>query len=402
MSSNWFSSSNSNSNSNSSSISKTYFNCLLATHNNILQCTIDKLIPRQGGPKIRFKNCAILCLTIDLDTAKMVEETGIQDLGTYKFTLELVYDGLLSVDEDSKRSNDKPYYVKDDSVGFTDKIGNITFNPVIDFIGGDRILNLLPKDISALKNKLGLDAIRFYIVRHGQAEHNEKKFNPAGMGLKLDTSVTSEGQVQAAQAAAALGAILSKSGSNEHISLVFASDLQRTRQTLLPFFQKPYVMPLDTIIVDPCANELATNGDGTGNCWEKTASIKLQARENFPACTPQTCLVIKTSSGQNINIDWQLYSLFYKYSKNNIRDYPKPSDSPNCADTNMIAMAVFYLLNLYNPISSNDEPEYKIEEGGHIMLGGRKTRNRNRNYKKKTIRRVRDKRRSKSYEKYRK
>ena len=385
----------------SSSISKKYFNCLLATHNNILQCTIDKLMPRQGGPKIRFKNCAILCLTIDLDTAKIVEETGIQDLGSYKFKLELVYDGLLSVAEDSKRSNDKPYYVKDDSVGFTDNIGNRTFIPVTDFIGGDRILNLLPKDISALKNKLGIDAIRFYIVRHGQAEHNEKKFNPAGMGLKLDTSVTSEGQVQAAQAAQALGAILTKSGPNEHISLVFASDLQRTRQTLLPFFQKPYVMPLDTIIVDPCANELATNGDGTGNCWEKTASTLLQARENYPDCTPKTCQVIKSLSGENINIDWRLYSLFYKYSKNNIRGYQKSSDSPNCADTNMVAMAIFYLLNLYNPSSSIDEVEYDIEDG-HIMLGGRKTRNRNRNYKKKTIRRVRGKRRSKSYGKYRK
>lgn len=389
------------SSSSSISVSKKYFNCLLATHNNILQCTIDKLMPRQDGIKIRFKNCAILCLTIDLDTAKIVEETGIKDLKVYKFKLELVYDGLLSVDEDSKRSDDKPYYVKDYNVGFTDNIGNRFFNPITDFIGEDRILNLLPKDLNALKNKLGIDAIRFYIVRHGQAEHNEKKFNPAGMGLKLDTSVTTEGQVQAAQAAQALGAILTKSGPNEHISLVFASDLQRTRQTLLPFFQKPYVMPLDTIIIDPCANELASNGDGTGNCWEKTASTLLQARENYPACNPETCPTIKSLSGENINIDWRLYTLFYKYSKNGVRGYPTAKDRPNCADTNMVAMAVFYLLNLYNPSSSIDEPEYDIEEGGHIMLGGSKSRskNKNRKHKKKTIRRVRGKRRSKSYKK---
>jgi broad specificity phosphatase PhoE len=366
------------SSSSSSSSSKKYFNCLLATHNNILQCTIDKLIPRKGGPKIRFKNCAILCLTIDLDS--------------YQFKLELVYDGLLSEEESEKVSEDKPYYIKDN----TNEDKYKTFDPITDFISKDRILNLLPIDISALKNKLEADAIRFYIVRHGQAEHNEKKFfSTSRWGAKIDTSVTQLGQQQATEAASEFENIL---GPNQHIDIVFASDLQRTRQTLLPFFELPNVILQKTIIIDPCANELGLNGDGTGNCWEETASSwKKLSRENYPDCTPKTCPVIKSLTGDNISIDWRLYSIFYKQYKKNIRGYPDSEDHPNCADTNMIAMAVFYLLNLYKPIAQ--EPEYEIEydESGNIMAGGRKTRNRkrNRNYKKKTIRRVRGKSRGK-------
>jgi hypothetical protein len=349
-------------------------------------------MPRQGGVKIRFKNCAILCLTIDLDTTKIVQKTGINDLGSYKFKfkLELVYNGLLSEEESEKVSDKKPYYVKEDINEEKYK----TFIPITDFISRDRILNLLPIDISALKNKLEADAIRFYIVRHGQAEHNEKKFfSRSRWGAKLDTSVTQLGQQQATEAASEFENIL---GPNQHIDIVFASDLQRTRQTLLPFFQLPNMILQKTIIIDPCANELGLKGDGTGNCWEKTASSFSQlSRENYPDCTPKTCPVIKSLTGDNITIDWRLYSIFYKYYKNNIRGYPNSKDQPNCANTNMFSMAVFYLLNLYKPIAQ--EPEYKIEydESGNIMAGGRKTRNRKRNYKKKTIRRVRGKSRGK-------
>ena len=393
------------SSSSSSSSSKKYFNCLLATHNNILQCTIDKLIPRQGGVKIRFKNCAILCLTIDLDTTKIVQKTGITDLGSYKFKLELVYNGLLSEEESEKISDEKPYYVKEDINEAEYKF----FNPITDFITDDKILNLLPIDISTLKNKLEADAIRFYIVRHGQAEHNDKnflnkfkfreKFNPkgalAGLGGIIDTSVTQLGQQQATEAASEFENIL---GPNQHIDIVFASDLQRTRQTLLPFFELPNVILQKTIIIDPCANELGLNGDGTGNCWEETASSRKKlSRENYPDCTPKTCPVIKSLTGDNITIDWRLYSIFYKHYKKNIRGYPDSRDYPNCANTNMISMAVFYLLNLYKPIAQKPEYEIEYDEDGNIMVGGRKTRNRkrNRNYKKKTIRRVRCKSRGK-------
>jgi broad specificity phosphatase PhoE len=370
---------------NNSSNNKKSFNCLLATHNNILQCNIDKLIPNESGVKIRFKNCAILCLTIDLNT--------------HKFTLELVYDGLLSEKENAKVSENKPYYVKQvfepNTMGYTQ--GHKLFVPVTKIIdSNNKLFNLLPEDLTGLRNKLDIDVIKIYIVRHGQAEHNEKKFNLSGFGLKLDTSVTQLGREQASQAAKALADFLSP---GEDINIVFASDLQRTRQTLLPFFQWPYVMPLKTIVIDPCANELATNGDGTGNCWEKTASQKLQARENYPACNPQSCPTIKALSGDDITIDWSLYSVFYN---NIIRGYPKSTDRPNCADTNMIAMAVFYLLNLYKIEGRQSENGIQGEivsntdTNGHISIGGAKTkRQRYKTQRKQTTRKVRNKNRGK-------
>ena len=198
---------------------------------------------------------------------------------------------------------------------------------------------------ATVNNVNGKNVINFYIVRHGQAEHNEKKFNPAGFGLKYDTSVTSVGQMQAATSAKALKDILDR--NDETINIVFASDLARTRQTALPFFSIFSTRMLDPkIIIDPCSNELSTNGDGNGNCYEKNAKLTIKALENFPNCTPETCRSIQTSNGQNINIDWSLYKAFYKNSVRSASE--KLTDEPNCKDTNMIAMAIFYLLNTFS------------------------------------------------------
>lgn len=298
------------------------FNCLLVTHNSILQCNIDKLSPRQGNTKIRFMNCAILCLTLDLNTGN--------------FTINLVYNGLLSEEERAKISSKRPYYTNENF----QNPGYMTFTPINSKITDDnRLLNLLPSDLNVLKTKLGVDKINFYIVRHGQAEHNEKKWNKSGFGLQLDTSVTQEGQQQALQAARALKNILKR----QNIDQVLTSDLRRTRDTALPFFSILNILPRKIIII-PCANELESNGDGSGNCNQVSARQMFNPRENYPACTPQTCPSMFDTinlTESPIDIDWSLYSTFYK---NKMRGYPNLTDHPNCKDTNMISMAVFYLL----------------------------------------------------------
>jgi broad specificity phosphatase PhoE len=323
------------------------FNCLLVTHNNIIQCFIEKLRP--SAQKVRFKNCAILCLSLDLETKQ--------------FKIELVFNGLLSDKETNKISIDKPYYVKEvfspNSLGYNE--GDILFEPII---GNISLLNILPEDLDRLRNKTEKNVINFYIVRHGQAEHNEKKINLSGFGLKRDTSVTSIGQMQATTSAKALKSILDR--NDETINIVFASDLARTRQTAMPFFT---IMMLDPkIIIDPCSNELSTNGDGTGNCYEKNAKITVKALENFPDCTPETCKSIKTMSGAEIAIDWSLYRAFYSSNKNSVRSYSeKLTDKPNCKDTNMIAMAIFYLLNK-DMAPKIEGKQSRLEEG--ISIGG--------------------------------
>jgi len=306
-------------------------NCLLITHNNILQCFIEKqrliLGLQNDERKIRFKNCAILCLTLNLTS--------------YNFTIELIYDGLLSEDEERNVSEERPYYVT-----FKTQIyqGNealyVPFEPIQGVISDKtKELNLLPIDLSQLKDKFETDTIKFYIVRHGQAEHNEKKCNMAGCSLKLDTDITEEGARQAYYSARALTGIL----EDETIDIVCASDLQRTRQTVLPFIsQFDIVSP--KIVIIPCINELNNSGND-GDCYEKSSNSSLlgskSSRENYPACTPETCPSIKSQDG-DINIDWSLYSLFYD---NKMRSYPNLTDKPNCKDTNMVSMTVFYLLN---------------------------------------------------------
>lgn len=306
-------------------------NCLLITHNSILQCFIEKqrviLGLQNDERKIRFKNCAILCLTLNLTS--------------YNFTIELVYDGQLSEDENRKVSEERPYYVTLKTQIYQGYEGlYVPFEPIQGRISDEtKVLNLLPNDLDELKTKYNTDIIKFYIVRHGQAEHNEKKWNKAGFSLKLDTNITEAGARQAYFSARALTGIL----EDETIDIVCASDLQRTRQTVLPFISQFDIVSQKIVIV-PCANELNNSGND-GDCYEKSSNSSLlgskSSRENYPACTPETCPSIKSQDG-NINIDWSLYSLFYD---NKMRSYPNLTDKPNCKDTNMVSMTVFYLLN---------------------------------------------------------
>jgi broad specificity phosphatase PhoE len=304
--------------------------CLIVSHNNRIQCFVDKLLNKMNTDrKIRFRNAAILCLTINLVK--------------HGFELELVYDGELSPKEQKKVSLERPYYTKEviDSNNSDINDGIETFTK----INGDiNKLNLLREDMTDLKKKLKSDKLVFYIVRHGQAEHNEPGYNlQAKAHLQLDTSITQLGKEQAVNAAINLARILNLNGQRQHINEVFVSDLQRTWQTAGPFFENQ-LTKTDTIIVDPCASEIETQGDGTGNCDTKSGNknvLQKLHRENYPSTAYKEGITFGAQA-QTINIERALYSTFYK---NKIRGYSNLNDIPNCKSTNMISMAVYYLLN---------------------------------------------------------
>ena len=350
--------------------------CLIVSHNYRIQCFADKLLSgKTNERKIRFKNAAILRLTIDLEQ------------GT--FVLELVHDGELSDKEESAVSATRPYYT---SINSIDNDGLVYFGQID---GNINKFNLLPEDLTKLKQKLKSNKLVFYIVRHGQAEHNEPGYNlQAKLHLKLDTSVTAPGQIQALNAATNLERIL----NGQQINEVFVSDLQRTWETAGPFFSKNLVST-DTIIIDPCASEIETKGDGRGNCDTKSANkydVQKLGRENYPACTPNACKT-RVLGNKTINIDWTLYSAFYQ---NKMRGFSNLKDIPNCKSTNMIAMAVYYLLNKdeflndsnLNQLYSRNENENENEIEGTIEIGGGKTKKRKynqrtkKNNKKRTMR----------------
>lgn len=317
-------------------------NYAIITHNNTLQCFIEKIRPTNGANKTRFKNCAILCLTLYL--------TG-DNKGKYE--LKLVYDGEINKDE-KQPSEKRPYYTKENVYL---ESGHTHFTPIEDRKITDLRFNLLPEDLDDLNDVLKVDKINCYIERHGQSVHNKKEWGSLSTyGLELDTSITDEGDTQASTAANALAGILGV----QHIDTVFASDLQRTRQTALALFNnKDIHLDNKKIVVLPCANELDTSGDGNGNCYEKSANAfkPFRVRENYSACTIKKIQDISsdcsqiTSSSQKIPIDWSLYLAFYE---SKMRDYPKLEDIPNCGQTNMVSMTAYYLLNSGSSISNND------------------------------------------------
>lgn len=362
-------------------------NCLLITHNNILQCFIDKL-SNNNGQKTRFKNCAILRLSLNLSD--------------YSFRIELVYDGLLSQEENAKVSLERPYYVGLATQIHEDDKGHfVPFIPIQGEIKAEtKTLNLLPIDLDDLRSKFNTGIINFYIARHGQSKHNEKKWNMSGFGLELDTTITEEGITQAISSAQELKRIL----RNESIDIVCVSDLERTRQTVLPFFNiLGMSISSSNMIVIPCANELNNSGSN-GDCYEKSSDSSVignkSARENYPACTPEKCPTVNLRKGVDIDIDWSLYSLFYD---NKMRSYPNLTDKPNCKDTNMISMTVYYLLNYYENDKTSRlsliEPqmvnsEYK-EDLDVLHIGGSKKKHNRFSRKIKTAKKRLTKRRRK-------
>jgi hypothetical protein len=275
-------------------------------------------------------------------------------------SVNLVYSGELSPREKQKVSAERPYYSIGLMAGY-EKFEEINFN----------LTNLgltIPRDKEYV----------FYVIRHGQAEHNVK--NSMGisstMGMKYDTNLTVLGKVQAGNAAIELDNILKEKNDNT-IDFFFSSDLVRSRQTIrsmlsemsTSYTEKPNIIessdnesspslspiPDQKIIVLPCASEVETVGDGTGNC-DSANAIGGLARENYPICTKAniaTCNLI-----DNIPVDWSFYLEFYGGLTR--RDYMNPLNRFNtkkrCRETNMISCAIEYLIEYLNKQQQSPRP----------------------------------------------
>lgn len=142
----------------------------------------------------------------------------------------------------------------------------------------------------------------FYLIRHGQAEHNVLK----GVGKafsKKNTSLTPEGRKQAQVSGKELKALM----KNKDIHFLFVSDLKRTSQTLKEFVNAVNPSLLNkTAIVLPCNHELKYN-----NSSKCDGNQNITPNENISTCKPTTtgndsCKVI-----ENVKLDWNHYIDFY-------------------------------------------------------------------------------------------
>ena len=177
----------------------------------------------------------------------------------------------------------------------------------------------------------------FYVVRHGQSEHNNSRTASGMLHHKLDTELITIDDDTIKDA----GTVIQDDLTYNHISKYFVSDLLRTRQTLDLIIQGMRINPTDVIpTVLPCASEVADVGKD-GDCDESVSIMKKGARENYPSCTFE-----RTKTDVNCKADWSVYFNFYGQKMRGQDDtfsgmFRKKTPRMRCRNTNMLALAIY-------------------------------------------------------------
>jgi hypothetical protein len=187
----------------------------------------------------------------------------------------------------------------------------------------------------------------FYLIRHGQGEHNvlkgmSKKWGALAVSSKYkDPSLTNTGVQQAIEIGQKLQVILDQ--QNQKVDYLFASDLKRTRQTLYYILQ-----PMDSdaalrnkqINILPCSEEL--NYTANKNC---DSSQWATPNENISLCNPfkdyaKAGLPNLCQNERGNYASWKNYTAFYGTGT---RNSPGKYKSQQCRDTDMIKQAILYI-----------------------------------------------------------
>jgi hypothetical protein len=275
---------------------------------------------RGGAPKLpemdRFKNGCILEFKIT----------------TSNIQVKLVYDGI--VDEEKPKY---VYYVSPGSApdpkAAAGKYQTTLFNEI-------NIPNVM-YNVSP-----GYSYI-FYLIRHGQGEHNvlkgmSKKWGALAVSSKYkDPALTNTGVQQAIEIGQKLQIILDQ--QNQKVDYLFASDLKRTRQTLYYILQ-----PMDgdpalrnkQINILQCSEEL--NYTPNKNC---DSSQWATPNENISLCNPfkdyaKAGLLDLCQNERGNYASWKNYTAFYGTGTRNSPGKYKPQQ---CRDTDMIKQAILYI-----------------------------------------------------------
>lgn len=305
---------------------------IIVSHNTRIQCLLDAIHQNDNEDKIRFMNCAILKLTV---TPQLLH-------------LSMVYQGNLSEIETSKISEERPYYVKEMTTPIPGHVVYPTTTYSLDTYNFIEYLKL------PFINK----QYTFYVVRHGQGQHNDTSNVLAGrLHMVTDTSLTPEGISQAKIAGQQLYQYLT---INTQVvpTYFFVSDLVRTHETLVTLLDNmqdpegpPIITPRKPIVL-PCASELPIKGT-RGSCDQDTADSPLYSKlssENYSKCSVNSDGSLHPNC--NPNVDWNtLYLPFYggkvRGQKDTLPGYAEtkfyPLDKNNCRNTSMIALAIQYI-----------------------------------------------------------
>ena len=306
-------------------------NILVVSHNGRIRCLIEslakqtpesnlnKLINNNKGKEIRFKNCAILKVTVD----------STKD----DASIEMVYEGSI----DKRKEG---VYFGNDSA-FINKDPNYIDEPFPLFTFKKNLLGLNGIDSNNVNN--------IYIMRHGEATHNASTL----INVFWDTDLTKNGIDQTIKA----GNEFLKNDKTKDIkfNLLCASILRRSRNTLNIFMNIVDRDNKSVIYILPCNHELKYY---TENCDKTNDSAgHFYAPENRSNCDIDkdgnyiNALINPTRSKDylcqevgNHKIDWRLNQEFYNRKK-------------KCEDTNFIKI----LLQNYDILIDNkSQTEYQF------------------------------------------
>ena len=344
---------------------------ILVSHNARLRCVITKLFnksristnneKRSQFKEYRWQNCCVLKLVL------------LPNVGKFNFNLSLIYAGEIDPMETKAYAywSDRNYSEQLEPrvkgcIGALCSSSNKTTVSSRDFYIFEPLTgNISLSDLSDIPTNSQLNTntqFTFYLVRHGQAQHNI-----TGSHNIIDTSLTNVGKSGAKNAGIALNNELTK--NNSMLRYYFASDLIRTRQTLQGILSgiESARLYLETrankinLLILPCAHELpfVSNGNCDSSTNIKVNISQLGSEENKMSCnklnnysstTPQyiTCVSFNCITSDNItllvNLDWSIYTQFYDKSYRGDRTKTFFSSKKQCRQTSMIEESMRYIL----------------------------------------------------------
>jgi hypothetical protein len=284
---------------------------------------INAIFAENGGAALgRFMNCAVVKL----------------EVGYNNITISLVYQGELDPTEGGVS---RVYYI--DQYHTTEGTTNRIVFPTITIPTPEGILPLGGKTI--------------YIMRHGQAEHNPRKYSKSIQSLVgfRNTSLTEIGVKQAENAADKIG---NEINNISLITFLFASDLKRTRETVAVVYSKLFERgaitksedTTKTIYILPCSHEVQTYSPKGSNPYniDKANKGAVVGTENTPTCTFSPIIEKDDKSTIKFIADSSYYNDFYnaKCRVSRISRFSSlfgRSSRKHCSTTNMLIEAALII-----------------------------------------------------------
>jgi broad specificity phosphatase PhoE len=395
-------------------------NSLIVTHNARLRCLITKLfnnstsnnnvILRKQIKDFRWQNCCVLKLFLQPTSSSK----------PISFQLSLIYDGEIDPLENKPgyqywATKDSPdltvrpktkgcigsFCAKQNNAQNDNNLRFNQFNTLEGVINFSELNDLnLESEIKNIKNDF-----TFYLVRHGQAEHN--LYTKTKIIRKKDTSLTEIGDKGAYKAGVAINNYLKE---NDFLKYLFTSDLIRTKQTLGGILRgiasKHLFISENTVnvIVLPCSHELAFVSDG--KCDASVNIAQPFTSENKMFCTKlnnynnntpefENCVRFNSRTSDNvniiINIDWSHYGEFYGNSYRGDTNKKIYGTKKKCRNTSMIEESIEIINKKSSLENMGTEEQNLVQAQGGKNKNKRKTKKYRKNHKKtrkKTKRRL--------------